>query len=311
MKWSDSFYALHVDLKRPYICVLQCKINNSPIIFSMLVLLTGGNGYVGINILHYIQQNTDWDIVCLIHKNECNIPKNVKKIYNLEIQTKYDVIIHAGGNPSSISCIQSPYSAFHDNIETTFNLLEYARLNECKKFIYLSSCEVYGKPVSSSCETDMLVSYNMYGASKVACEHMISAYYHCYGISSYSIRLINTYGPYCQPERFPSIIKRRFETQHAPHFVLHNKTTKRWLSIEVMAQRVILLIKNMNAPACEVFNFVGDEDMPLDELIKKLSNGKQFTVEYHAVNIKGYTSDGNANGDKFNKFQINSAQPGV
>ena len=275
----------------------------------MLVLLTGGNGYVGINILHCIQKTTDWDVVCLIHKNECNIPNNVKKIYNLDIPMKYDVIIHAGGNPSSISCIKSPGSAFHDNIETTFNLLEYARANECKKLIFLSSCEVYGKPISSSCETDMLVSYNMYGASKVACEHMISAYYHCYGISSYSIRLINTYGPYCQQERFPSIIKNKFETQIVPHFVLNNKTTKRWLDIEIMAQRVTLLIKNMNSPVCEAFNFVGDEDLPLDELIKKLSNGKKFTFEYLEVNVKGYTSDGNASGDKFKNFEVKHTHP--
>jgi nucleoside-diphosphate-sugar epimerase len=270
----------------------------------MLVLLTGGNGYVGINILHHIQENTDWDIVCLIHKNECNIPNNIEKIYNLDIPVKYDVIIHAGGNPSSVSCIKSPCSAFNDNIETTFNLLEYARANECKKLIFLSSCEVYGKAMSNSSESDMLFSYNMYGASKVACEHMLSAYYYSYGISSYSIRLINTYGPYCQPERFPSIIKNKFETEDVPHFILHNKTTKRWLDIKIMAERIVFLIKNMNEPACDVFNFVGDEDITLDELIKKMSNGKSFTFEYNDVNIKGYTSSADANGDKFRNFQI-------
>jgi nucleoside-diphosphate-sugar epimerase len=273
----------------------------------MKILITGGNGFVGINIINSIIQKTDWEITCFINKTDNRIPKHISRIYNLDIDCEYDFIIHAGGNPSSKSCIQNTTSAFNDNIQFTFNILEYSRRNNIKNIIFLSSCEVYGYATDTSKETDMLTSYNMYGASKVACEHMLSAYYHSYGISSVAIRLLNTYGPYCQEERFPSIIQKKFETEDIPHFILSNKTFKRWLDIEEMANRIIYIIQNMKT-GYDVFNFVGNENLSLVEFISKLSNGKKFTYEYIKEEISGYHHEGNADGSKFLKFYKNGIQ---
>jgi len=264
----------------------------------MKILITGGNGFVGINIISSIIKNTDWEITCFINKTDDRIPKHISRIYNLDIGFKYDFIIHAGGNPSSKSCINNPISAFNDNIQFTFNILEYSRKCYIKNIIFISSCEVYGYATDTSNETDMLTSYNMYGASKVACEHMLSAYYHSYGISSVSIRLLNTYGTYCQEERFPSIIKKKFEIEESPHFILSNKTLKRWLNIEEMSNRIICIIKNMKI-GYDVFNLVGDENLSLIEFITKLSYGKQFTYEYMKEDLSGYHHEGNADGTKY------------
>ena len=267
----------------------------------MKVLITGGNGFVGVNIINEIITNTDWEIVCYINKNSNNIPENINKIYDLNTNLFFDVIIHAGGNPSSKSCISNPKFGLQDNICFTFEILEYARTNNIKKIIFLSSCEVYGYATDTSSETDLLQSYNMYGASKVACEHMCSAYYHSYGISTTSIRLINTFGPCCQEERFPSIIKKKFETENIPHFILSNKFTKRWLDIQEMARRVIFIIKKMSI-GFDIFNFVGDENLSLVDFINKISNNKPFTYEYMKEDINGYHHEGNANGQKFMEF---------
>lgn len=267
----------------------------------MKVLLTGGNGFVGTNIVNEMITYTDWDITCLINNNDENIPGKIHRIYDLSHDCHYDFIIHAGGNPSSKSCIKNPESAFNDNITLTFHILEYARKNNIKNIIFLSSCEVYGYATENSNENDMLKSYNMYGASKVACEHMLSAYYHSYGISSVSIRLLNTYGPYCQKERFPSIIQHKFDTEDIPHFILSNKTSKRWLDIQEMAKRIIFIINNMPT-GNETFNLVGDDNLSLVEFIHKISNGKQFTYEYSKEDISGYHHEGNADGSKFYKF---------
>lgn len=268
----------------------------------MKILLTGGNGFVGINILNEIIKNTNLEVVCLINKNDNNIPKNVTRIYNLDTDINFDIIIHAGGNPDAKLCIESPKSALNDNIIQTFNILEFSRNNNCKKIIFISGCEVYGCATSNSNETDVLISKNMYGASKVACEHMFSAYFHSYGISSVMIRLLNTYGAYCQPKRFPSIIVKKFETEENPHFILTSKNTKRWLSITEMSKRIIFIINNMEN-GFNIFNFVGDEDLTLVEFIKKLSNNKPFTYEYKNTDLSGYNPDYNANGEKFLEFE--------
>jgi dTDP-glucose 4,6-dehydratase len=267
----------------------------------MRVLITGGNGFVGINIINEIINSTDWEIVCYINKNTNNIPDNIQKIVDLSKNEYFDIIIHAGGDPSSKSCIDNPKNGLTHNINFTFEILEYARLNNITKIIFLSSCEVYGRAHEKSSEKDMLVSYNMYGASKVACEHMCSAYYHSYGISTTSIRLINTFGPFCQEERFPSIIQNKFKTDEIPHFVLSNKTKKRWLDIQEMARRIVFIIKNMPT-GFEIFNFVGDENMSLVDLIHKLSDNKQFTYDFFKENIDGYHHEGNADGNKFFEF---------
>ena len=268
----------------------------------MKILITGGNGFVGSNIIKEILINTDWDIYCLINKNENNIPKNVTKFYELEsINVNIDFIIHAGGEPSSKYCIKNPESAINNNILHKFKLLEFSRKKNIKNFIFFSSCEVYGHATDSSCETDTLKSYNMYGASKIACEHICSSYFHTYGIRTTAIRLLNTYGTNCQEERFPSIIKKKFEDKSIPHFILSNKTKKRWLDIKEMAIRTIFIIKNM--PDCfEVFNFVGDENLSLTDFIDKFSEGKKYTYEYIKEEINGYHHEGNADGSKFINF---------
>jgi nucleoside-diphosphate-sugar epimerase len=271
----------------------------------MQILLTGGNGFVGCNILNEIINTTNWNVTCLINENHNNIPDNIVKIKDInETSQNFDLIIHAGGNPSSKSCIKNPDSAINDNILLTFKILEYARKNNIKKIIFFSSCEVYGYARETSNENDLLVSYNMYGASKIACEHMCSAYFYTYGICTTAIRLLNTYGPFCQEERFPSIIKKKFETEKIPHFVLSNKTKKRWLDIKEMAKRIIFIIKNM-PETFEVFNFVGDENLTLVEFIRLFSEGREFTYEYLKEELAGYHHEGNANGDKFKKFLLN------
>jgi nucleoside-diphosphate-sugar epimerase len=268
----------------------------------MKILITGGNGFVGRNIIDEIANNTDWELICLINKNRDNIPDNIKIFTDLDdVDVEIDVIIHAGGNPSSKSCIENPENGINDNILTTFKLLEYARKNNIKKFLLFSSCEVYGFASDTSSENDLLKSYNMYGASKVACEHMCSAYFHSYGICTTAIRLLNTYGPYCQKERFPSIIKSKFESEKNPHFILSDKTKKRWLNIKEMARRVVFIINNM-PNSFEVFNFVGDENLTLIEFIEKISGSREFTHEYIKEEMSGYHHEGNADGSKFKNF---------
>ena len=267
----------------------------------MKVLLTGGNGFVGRNILEEIITNTDWSIVCLINKNYNNIPSNILKITNLkDFNHKIELIIHAGGVPSSKSCMADPENGLL-NITSTFEILEFARSTNVKNIIFFSSCEVYGHAIDTSTETDLLKSYNMYGASKVACEHMCSAYCHTYGLNITCVRLLNTYGPYCQPERFPSIIIQKFKNESVPHFILSDQSRKRWLDIREMAKRTVFIINNMPR-GFEVFNFVGNDSLTLVEFIKKLSNGNEFTFEYKTDFIAGYNHSGNADGTKFNSF---------
>jgi nucleoside-diphosphate-sugar epimerase len=148
----------------------------------------------------------------------------------------------------------------------------------------------------------------MYAATKMACEHMCEAYFNSYNYldSCIILRLIHSYGKYCQSDRFPSLVKQKFQNEKCPHFILKTKNRKRWISIDDLCKKVDILLNNFNGYS--VFNLVGDESITLEEFISKFGN--TYTYEYDTrILINGYTNESNANGDKLSNF-INSISTG-
>lgn len=95
-----------------------------------------------------------------------------------------------------LHCRDFPRTAFHVNIEGTFNVLEACVNNKVKKLIYSSSASVYGDAVEIPMrETHPFNNRNFYGASKIAGEAMCRAYYDRYGLPYVGLRYMNVYGP--------------------------------------------------------------------------------------------------------------------
>ena len=163
----------------------------------MKVLVTGANGFIGSNIID--KQFPGWDMTCLVHTTRDKLPSHLRVIHHdlshpLDIDESFDVVIHAAACPSSRECIRNP-SLGMNNITHAFNVLEFCRKTKVPKLIFFSSCEVYGRGSDTLKETDLLQSVNMYGASKVAGEHLCAAYAHSYGIQCVALRVMNTWGP--------------------------------------------------------------------------------------------------------------------
>lgn len=95
-----------------------------------------------------------------------------------------------------LHCHDFPRSAFHVNIEGTFNVLEACVKNKVKKLVYSSSASVYGDAVELPMKEDHIYNNKtFYGATKIAGEHMCRAYYHRYGLDYVGLRYMNVYGP--------------------------------------------------------------------------------------------------------------------
>lgn len=94
-----------------------------------------------------------------------------------------------------LHCHDYPRSAFHVNVEGTFNVLEACVRHSVKKLIYSSSASVYGDAVEiPMTESHPYNNKTFYGATKIAGEHMCRAFYHRFGLDFVGLRYMNVYG---------------------------------------------------------------------------------------------------------------------
>jgi len=176
------------------------------------ILVIGGAGFIGSHVVDELIKEDVEEIV--IYDNFCrgthdNIEQALKdprvKVFELGgdmLQTDIldqaakgkDYVVHLAAL-WLLHCHDYPRSAFHTNIEGTFNVLEACVRHNVKKLVYSSSASVYGDAVELHMTEDH--PYNnktFYGATKIACEHMCRAYYHRYDLDYAGLRYMNVYG---------------------------------------------------------------------------------------------------------------------
>ncbi|WP_310604957.1 NAD-dependent epimerase/dehydratase family protein [Anaerosporobacter sp.] len=123
----------------------------------------------------------------------CNIsPQNLK----------VDYIVHGASQTSSKAFVNEPVETIMTALNGTKNLLEFARLNTVKGFVYLSSMEVYGSPTTdekinehNSTDINTMSVRSCYPESKRMCETLCSSYEYEYGVPIKVLRLTQTFGP--------------------------------------------------------------------------------------------------------------------
>jgi Nucleoside-diphosphate-sugar epimerases len=113
-----------------------------------------------------------------------------------------DYIIHGASQTSSKAFIETPVETATTALEGTVNMLEFARVNGVKGFVYLSSMEVYGTPETDekidehhATNLDAMAVRSCYPESKRMCESLCASYASEYGVSACVVRLTQTFGP--------------------------------------------------------------------------------------------------------------------
>jgi UDP-glucose 4-epimerase len=174
----------------------------------MNILVTGGAGFIASNVADaYIEAGHKVVIVDnLFMGNKRNVnPKakfykmdiRDKKICGLVGKEKIDVINHHAAQISVPDSVKNPSFDADINIKGTLNLLEAAKENKIKKFIFVSSGgTVYGSKVKlPATEEKPITAESPYGISKVAGELYAGFYTAQYGIKHTILRYSNVYGP--------------------------------------------------------------------------------------------------------------------
>jgi len=181
----------------------------------MRYFITGGAGFIGSSIAKNLVKNKKNRLIIFDnfssgskrHLNEIKKEPNIKIITGdlknkkilLRYSKKSDVIIHTAANPDISKAITNPEIDFWEGTYLTQNILEAARINSIKYFIYLSGSGVYGKPfdnnISFKENYGICKPISTYGASKLGCEAVISSYSYMFSIKSICLRLANVVGP--------------------------------------------------------------------------------------------------------------------
>lgn len=179
------------------------------------VLVTGATGLIGttlVNGLAYAnrKQRLNITVICIVRNAEKARKKLdtdvVFKVVSLdekiEICEPVDFIIHAANPTSSSFFVNNPVETIKIAVNSTMNLLEFAKEKKVDGFVYLSSMEIYGLPVKGHAVKEnevagfnTTVTRNCYPQSKQICEMLCKSYHSEYGVPTKIVRLTQTFGP--------------------------------------------------------------------------------------------------------------------
>lgn len=185
------------------------------------ILVTGGAGFIGSNLINFLLEKYDNINIYNIDKLDyCSREKNVifKKNYKFikgninqsdlinYILNEYhiDTIIHLAAQSHVDNSFGNSIEFTKDNILGTHNLLECCRIyNKIKKFIHISTDEVYGEvdDESTCCEKSLLNPTNPYAATKAGAEFLVKSYYKSFKLPVIITRGNNVFGPRQFPEK--------------------------------------------------------------------------------------------------------------
>lgn len=155
----------------------------------------------------------------------------------------HDVVFHLACLGVRAS-LHDPFSNHQVNALGSLNLLAAARRAGTKRFVYISTSEVYGKaltfPLTESATT---WPTTVYGGSKLAGEHYAAAYHECYGLPVIRIRPFNNYGPRAHFEGDSGEVIPRFMLRalagHAPVVFGNGSHTRDFLFVKDCAEAMV------------------------------------------------------------------------
>jgi nucleoside-diphosphate-sugar epimerase len=112
-----------------------------------------------------------------------------------------DAVVHLAGPASVAASFQDPSRYLRIHTEGTAAVLEACRAERVPKLVYVSSAEVYGRPLRSPVDEDHpLSARSPYGAAKIGAEKLIESYVHAFDLNAVILRPFSIYGPGASPE---------------------------------------------------------------------------------------------------------------
>lgn len=244
------------------------------------VLVTGATGLIGASVVDLLMHVPSLDFhVYASGRNEQRARARFGKYfadshfhflkYDVEDALQADVdfqyILHAASNASPNFFATDPVGVMLSNVVGTKNLLDYGRSHGMRRFLYVSSGEVYGEGDAEkwterdSGYVDSMAMRSCYPTSKRAAETLCVAYARQYGVEAVVARPCHTFGPHFTESDNRAYAQFVRKARRHEDIVMKSagEQFRSWLYVEDCASAIItILLKGEN---CEAYN-VADEN---------------------------------------------------
>ena len=251
------------------------------------ILVTGGCGFIGSNFIRYALKNSDYEIVNLDKLTYAGNLKNLVDVQNdprykfykgdicnFELvsfiieKEKVDSIINFAAESHVDRSILSSQEFIRTNVTGTNVLLEVTRLYQLKKFLQISTDEVYGSlgPEGKFTEETPLSPNSPYSASKASADLLVKAFHHTYGVPALITRCSNNYGPYQFPEKLiPLMIINALNNKPLPVYG-DGMNVRDWIYVEDHCEAILKVFEKGRIG--EVYNIGAENEKPNIEIVK-------------------------------------------
>lgn len=256
---------------------------------NMRVLVTGGAGFIGSNLVDELVKDNHVLILddfssgkmenIRHHEGKSNveiIPGDIRNKAIVDDVTKdVDVVYHLAVQCLRVS-IKDPEINHEVNATGTLNLSMASLKNRVKRFIHISSSEVYGTAITVPMdERHPCEPTTVYGASKLAAEAYVLTYHKTYGLESMVLRPFNTYGPREHFEGVYGEVIPRFVLRvlnNKPPVIFGDGSQARDFTYVTDTVRGIILASECDRMIGEPVNLARGEEISIKELAGIIAN---------------------------------------
>lgn len=254
----------------------------------MNVLVTGGCGFIGSNLVKYLRrERPEWTIINL---DKLTYAGNLENLAELEGDPKHvfvrgdvanrelvehlmtvhnvDAVMHLAAESHVDRSILGPEVFITSNVLGTQQLLEASRQRGIKRFLMVSTDEVYGSlgPTGYFTETSPIQPSSPYSSSKASADLVALAYHHTFKMDVVVTRCSNNYGRYQFPEKLiPLMVVNALHDKPLPVYG-DGANVRDWLHVEDHCQALLLALEK--GKAGEVYNIGGGAERKNIEIVK-------------------------------------------
>lgn len=170
----------------------------------MAVLVVGGAGYIGSHAAHVLRRR-GYEVI--IYDNLSTGYRELAVGFELivgdiadsaklgNVLKRCDSVMHFAAHAYVGESVENPKKYFHNNVIAALSLLDAVMESRVRKFIFSSTCAVYGNPMKVPItEDNPRQPVNPYGATKLAFENALEAYSRAYGLKYVAFRYFNAAG---------------------------------------------------------------------------------------------------------------------